>query len=320
MAAETLEFIQTNHFFDQHQDTLQQLGAVVGLPNNFLSSLETAVALTQPWVQGDHGHGSYEFNLTAEQKPVLQQHFEALDLVEQHDLPAGHYDQILVLGAVHLGNDKRLRYLRQMMDRGDITTDRIVMMGGERKMFQEREPEDVLKSLESLHAKDYSDGWLTNFMKKPPAERDETDLLRLAALDHLGPLAVKQMYLRHGAYDPSKLTVPQYRSDFEWCKTPVSLTHTELTDRKNGDARHTTEKCIQDWVKIFEPAPGSTMGFISSQPHLERMVRSARRVLLSLNRDIKLVPGGPGTTLQTGETIYLGEVARSLYEDKEALL
>lgn len=320
MAAETVEFTQTKYFFDQHQDTLQQLGAVVGLPNNFLGSFETAVDLTQPWVQGDHGHDSYDFNLTENQKTVLQHHFEALGLVEQRDLPAGHYDQILVLGAVHLGNDKRLRYLRQMMDRGDITTDRIIMMGGERKLFEKREPEDVLKNLESLQSKGYHDGWLSNFLNKPLAEIDETDLLRLAALDHLGPLAVKQMHLRLGVNDVRSLTVPQHRYEFEWRNIPVLLTHTQATSRKDGNARHTTEMCIEDWVKTFDPADGSTVGFISSQPHLDRMVRSAGRKLTALNKNIKLVPGGPGTTFQTGETIYLGEVARNLYEDKMALL
>ncbi len=297
-------------FFDTHRDTLDQIFEITGLGTEQTGSLEAVVNATQPWVRGDHGHDSFHFNFDDEQKHSLMQLYDKLDIAEQRDLPAGHYDHILILGAVHLGNDKRVSFLKNMVDANGVTADKIFLMGGERSIFTKREPEDVVRSLERLEAKGELKGWLTELIEKPYIEVNETDMLRIAMLDRLGPLALTGS----SSKSTENAQAMQY-DEFDWNGTPVLLTHTRAVTRKDGAARHTTEACIADWFRTFEPQDTAQVGFIGSQPHLDRMIRAAERKLRSLGSNLHFIAGGPGVSPETGHTIYLGEVARQLYED-----
>jgi hypothetical protein len=307
-------------FYEQHQPDIAQLLDITGVGQEKAATLDTAVKATQPWVKGDHGLDSYSFDFTDEQHQELPELFNTFDMVEQRDLPAGHYDQVWVYGAVHLGNDKRLKFLADMLTNGGVSTDRIVLLGGERKM-DEREPEDLNKNLARLGQKQSVDAWLQGFLAKPQTEVDESDMLRVAALDHLGPLALRKQFLRVGTEDSWRTSTPVTFSEFDWQSTPLTLVHSRATSRKDGQPRHTTETCTQDGAELYIPEGRSDakIAIISSQPHLERMEKTVKRVLQTIGREVELVAGGPGTTAETGDTIYLGEVARNLYEDQQAI-
>ena len=80
--------------------------------------------------------------------------------------------------------------------------------------------------------------------------------------------------------------------------------------------RHTTESCIKEWIATTEPQQGVRVGFISSNPHRDRMARSSRRAFNTAGRsDIELVAAGPACATSISDTMFLGEVARNLYED-----
>ena len=327
MASVAEAFTPTPHFspeqgglvgYDPRQ--MASLFSILSLPLGAVANLETAVAATQPWVKGDHGHESYDFGLNDDQRNALWGIYHARDMVEQRALPAGHYDQILVFGAVHIGNDKRLAYLRNTFEGGDVSTDRIVLLGGERAMFPEREPEDVAQSIASVLQKQHADTWFQKFIQKSPEAIDETDLLRLAALDHLGPMVLKQLRLHIGEELKWRTKTPVVRTEFGWQGVPLTLSHSRAHPRKDGDPRHTTESCVVDWLIELQPKLGSKVAIIGSQPHLDRMTMTVQRVLHGKGReDIQITAGGPNTTDATGHTIYLGEIARAEYERLQLL-
>jgi hypothetical protein len=305
-------------FYEQYHPELTQLFDVLNLPPSDAISLETAVSVTQPWVKGDHGYDSYDFQLTAEQKEVLPNLYEKYDMVKPHDLPAGHYDQLLVFGANHFGNIKRLPFLRTTLESGGVTTDRVVLLGGQRKLYPDIETVDAVSSVRSLLGKGYTEEWFRRLLGKRLEDVDETDLLRMTIVDHLGPLALKDTINSDVLSDVKDDKLPIHRYEFDLNDLPLTLMHSRAVRRKDGTARHTTESCVADWIKTFDPPNGARIGFISAQPHMERMKKTVERAARDADRsDLTFIASGPGTTKETGHSIYLGEVARNLYEDKQ---
>lgn len=305
--------IGTTTFFEHHHDDLELLGRTLALPPATFDSLESAVDATQPWIAGDHSRPLFDHSISAEQDPVLRGIYGRLDLKEGKRLPAGHYDHIVALGAIHLGNNRRLAFLNDTMASGQVTTDRVMLLGGQREIYPEKEKDDIEANLESLRRKGTEDPWVQQVLADPSILHWETDLIRLAAADQIGSLVLHK--LRFRLENPE--IIEGY--DFTWGRTPVTLMHSLAANRTYGKARHTTESCMADWLKHETPPENATVGFISANPHLNRTYRSTQYVLRQYDRDdINLVLGGSATPDTAGHSIYLGEVARSLFEDTRA--
>lgn len=301
-------------FFDTYHPQIKDVFSIVGLPDSGTDTLEGAVELTQPWVEGDHSRPKNKIDLDEAQRQDLQPIFEDLGMMRERPFPPGHYDQIIVLGAIHAGNIRRAEFVGRMLSREDITTDRVVLLGGQRRIYEEREMDDIATNLGEIYWDDSGDEWVENFKADIFAgdadKRWETDLIRLAAVAKVGPLTLKKLHLELGDIDLVR------RYEFDLNGLPVSLLHTRAVERPNGEPRHTTEACIKDWVETFEPAKDAHVGMVGANPHADRMVRSARAVLSTIERgDIDLTLGSAIAPAGIRESIYLGEIARSLYED-----
>lgn len=312
--------------FVPHQRVPAMAGVfnALGISLNDVRDIDSAVAVTQPWVRGDHGHDSYDFgDFSWQQVGELSEAYVGLDMVEQRDLISGDEDIWAVYGAVDLGNMKRLEYVKNMLDQG-MRPKRIVLLGGERGVFPEREPEDLAASIKSIEEQGLADKWLDNAKQRLEIAVSqgnrriftETDMLRIASIQHLGPMVVERARLNIGLEDTARTSTPINEYEFRAKDgIPVSLMHFRAQPRKDGDWRHTTESCTVGLARYFGLRYGQSMAVIGAKPHLDRMVLTVDRSLREAGYDgIRLTSGGPGTTEQTGHSIYLGEVARWLWE------
>lgn len=315
MAIELLQAKPETSFFEQHHQTLRQLGDIVGLPKTFTSSLQTAVELTQPWVKGDHTRPDAAVALSSDQSSELRPVFADLNLKRASVLPAGSYDHIIVPGAVQLGNNGRIKFVKEAVELGEITTGDIVLLGGQRPVFGEVEAHLLTEDLRSIHEQGITDDWIKALDNQTERLIWETDFMRLAAIKHLGSLPLQQLHLRVIEDDsqPPFDVIKQY--EFSWHDMPLRLLHTLATKRPNGVARPTTESCVKEWIEVAEPVLSAVVAFISSNPHRDRMAKSCKRALASVGRDdIELVVAGPASVESLGDHVFLGEVARNLYE------
>lgn len=309
-------WLAENTFYGRNRALLPDFFGALNMPDTS-SSLKATVDKTQPWVVGDHCQDGKDYPFTIKDDALLWQLHEECDLVERRPLPIGHYDKLAVFGAYHLGNDKRTRFLRDSLDSG-VTTDHVLLLGGERWMYPKSEPAHVVHNLEHLVARGYSDSWLERFMDKPINEVDETDLIRVAALDRLGLLAVQGgPSSSNEDWKHTDAVLPHY--DFDLHGLRVTLTHSRARARKQGEPRHTTESCIADLVRSPElrPREGERIGIICSQPHLERMTKTVLRSLFAAGVQVEVVAGGPGLTGGSQHPIILGEYARNFWEDQK---
>jgi len=298
-------------FYDRHQEELGRLFEIVGLAEA-RDDLEVAVAVTQPWVRGDHARPEHDFSFEEPESTELYDIYDALGLREAHELPTGHYDHTVLLGGVHRGNNRRLAFMREVLTHGLTITDDIMLLGGERRIYPEVERTTIYENLRKLARLD--DPWLGSLRNTLPTAWWESDLLRLAALRQLGPLAVQG----EDVVDLQAEHRPHLQA-FTWRNIPLAIMHTKAVQRQ-GEARHTTEACIRDWLATTHPAQNSRVAFISANPHLIRMGRSAQAVLRDEGRaDIDLTVAGPASPDYVGHSHYLGEIARHLYEDKRSV-
>lgn len=300
-------------FYDRHKEELATLFGVLGMPPDPLETLEETVAVTQIWTKGDHTQPAYDLLLTGEQSSVLTGLFQDFGLLEERPLPPGHYYQLLGLGGKQAGNNRRLDFVRRTLAAGGVTTESITMLGGQRPMDPKDEKAPVEINLENLREKRITDPWTQNILSGFEGLRWETDLIRLAAADQLGPMALKQLHLRLDSADPIG------RYEMEWQGIPVTLMHSLAVHRPGGRPRHTTESCMTDWVELKNPPEGAKVGLIAANPHIERTARSARAILKNLGReDIELIGAGSAAGANQDPEIFLGEIGRHLYEDLKA--
>lgn len=296
-------------FYDRNLESIESLFDIYGVPLNTKSSLEDVVEVTQPWVKGDHARPEHTVSVTAEQSGELHKIYDAVGIKKEITLAPGHYDQIIIPGAVQRGNNRRLGFLATILAAGDITADRLVLLGGEREPYREVESTAIYENLKSLAGVEQTDKRVKEMVDgSTPAH--ETDLIRLAAAVQLGSMSLVSASQKFVGRTPIK------RYDFEWMQMPVTLTHTKAVKRSNGPKRHTTGACMSDWLDHFSLPRDAKVGFIATNPHIERMARSAKRVITLASRsDIQLYHAGPGALDSYTHEIFRGEVARNLYED-----
>jgi hypothetical protein len=300
-------------FYGQHRDQLNRLFQLVQLPYAALDSLSDAVAATQPWVKGDHARPNHVFNIDETNSAELHDMYTSFGLRDAQRLSADHYDHTLVLGGVQRGNNHRLEFLHKTFTRGDVSTGDIALLGGERRVYPESELTAIDENLRQVAA--IQDSWLDQLRTTAIENWWETDLLRLAAIARLGgSLAVNH----ESQLDLSSDSRPHVQA-FTWRNIPLMIMHTQAVERQ-GEPRHTTEACIADWLATAQPVDNARVAFLSANPHLRRMGRSAQASLAAEGRsDIELVVAGPAAYTDLGHSHYLGEIARHLYEDQRLL-
>ncbi|MCA1807844.1 MAG: hypothetical protein LC687_08375 [Actinobacteria bacterium] len=110
---EVLSLAEGYSFYDQNKEALGSLFNVIGIdpPRN----LDEAVAATQPWVKGDHFSPTKTAAIPNGRAEEVRGIYESMGLVSEQPLPAGTYDQIIVLGALQRANNTRLKFLDEAL-------------------------------------------------------------------------------------------------------------------------------------------------------------------------------------------------------------
>lgn len=303
-------------FYDQHQETIGEVFEVLQLPSKLIEDFEQTVAVTQDWVKGDHARPVATFDdLSDKASARLQPLYTKLDLVEERPLEPGSYDYCVVPGAVQRGNNRRLKHVKAGL-RARAVIKELVLLGGERRVYPETEIEAIQDDMSELRHRKPADQWVADVRDGYEWITWESDLVRLAATRQLGPLAPVATSLE-------RISEVDLRPRTQWFTQGtllITLLHSPAVEREQGEPRHTTESCLTDWITNHEPTQGATMAFIATNPHIDRMNKVARRVLRDTGReDITVVTAGPGAIGAFKNSLYLGEIARNLYEDQLAL-
>lgn len=301
-------------FYRRNRVHLPEFASLFDLDPSVTESLESLVDATQPWVQGDHTRPENRAQVTEAEGERLHKLYRLLGLKDRRPLEPGHYDYLLVLGGIYRGTNRRLAFLRESLEKGNVTTDQIVFLGGEREVYPEVENALIAEHIEQLRGSSQKDpfvrGIIGDRFAKATGIRHETDLFRLAAAVQLGALALTSETGRQ-----LQLIYSQAKNG-KHIDTPITLLHTQAEPRPNGKPRHTTEACIRDFIHTLGPKRMARIGFIATNPHVERTTRSAQRNIDFLGRaDLHLLPAGPGALDIYTHELFRGEVARLLYED-----
>lgn len=303
------ESAEPSTFYDRHQATLQEMFAVLQMPDAG-RSLGAAVEATQPWVQGDHHLPEYVVSLSGVQSAKLATIYDHLGIIQPLALPEGHYDHLLMLGGIHDGNKARLEFIKAALQHGGVTSAQLDLLGGERQIYDNVEAAAIAEDIAELAKHEGGQEWLEGLQSGERQVVYETDSIRLAAAVHLGRLARvgKDIDFRR---DSSR----EHIYKFTWDDLAVTLLHTRAVARPKGKPRHTTEACVRDWVRHIAPETSAYIGFVARNPHIERVTRVTCEVIKQEGRrDIEVVQAGPAAQT-VDHSLCMGEVARNLFED-----
>ncbi len=297
-----------DYFVDAKQP-LNDLLNIVGLEQ--VSDAKTAYEAFSHWAQGDHARPHNPLRLDGTRATQAHELYDKLGMVSERPLPTGDYDEVIVLGGIHQSNKRRVDYLARQLESKNIQLragGRIVVWAGERAMFPEKEADLVARDIDTLKQKNAA-AWAENAQ-----DYSETIMARLALSTEakLGNVALKRLHLRLN--DSNPLSYYEFLGEY-----PLMLLHTKADERSLGAPRHSTETCTVDWLKTFQPRQDARVAFISSNPFIDRTARVVRRALSEQGReDITILAGGPAVIPETEDSVFLGEIARNLYEDIQA--
>jgi hypothetical protein len=305
-------------FYNANRESLDELAEKLALPERATENLDTWVAVSQPWTRGDHARPAERIAVDDRTGARLHELYEAMGLKHDLWLPEGVYDQIAILGSTQLGNNRRVQHAQQMLDRSKATTNHLVMLGGERAPFEESELPLIDTNIKQLAEQDPNDPWIQQLLSGEAAVNWETDMLRLSTSIHLGRLTTVATF-GAGGEGGSYPAVTHFTCNQR--DLLVSLTHSKAVPRPGGAPRHTTASSIPDWLRLLPPKTGAKVGFVTANPHIERTTRVAQNVIAAAGRDdIELIASGSAAAQTYRHEIFLGEVARNLYEDQQAVL
>lgn len=303
-------------FYMRNYVGLGEMFDIVGVPKAATQSLDAAVEHTQPWIKGDHGLQEFEHNIDPARSAQLHELYAGFGQKDEVMLSPGRYDEILLLGGLQPGNRKRMRMLKRVLDDPEVQTGHVTLLGGQRVVYDKEKP-DLEDTLQEVKEQGNLDPWANRILsERGVSGLTETDGIRLAAMEHLGDIALRNTNLRVNELTAGTDAELVQSYEFDVGNTAITLMHSLAVVRK-GPSRHTTQSCVEDWIRFREPATNAAVGFISANPHLERTVRSARATIAEAGRpDIRIVGAGSGAIATLNHGFYLGEVARNLWEDQ----
>lgn len=304
-------------FFELYQPEIQELFDVLGMERTAVANLPQAVEATQPWVEGDHFTPKYKTVLEGDQAARALEVYERMGLVDEQLLPHGEYDQLIVLGGTQRANNERINFLKQQLADGAKVNGPIILWGGERSRDVEREAAELGKNIANLSDSNHSatqNPWLEVQRSNKALPENETELLRIAALQLLGNLPLKKMYIRLDTEVSGQPLISRYEFDYNGQR--LILMHTAAVARPQGEPRHTTEACAREWLEALPPKTNARVAFVTGNPYIRRTAQVVQKVLAEQGRmDIELIACGPAAYDNARDYLFLGEIGRNLYED-----
>ncbi|MEO5627511.1 MAG: hypothetical protein ABIQ89_01325 [Candidatus Saccharimonadales bacterium] len=305
-------------FFDTFQPELEELFTILDSQSQWSDNLADIVEDTQPWVKGDHFSPESPAKLDNDQSAAAKEIYTKMGLVEAVPIPEGEYDQIIVLGGMQRANELRLSFLKDALQSESVSLKAdggIILWGGRRPLNKQLETWFVHKAKADIDDQPLAgtDPWF-NAMRHNRPSLSETELMRLAGLHNLGNLSLHRAHLRFGS-----ATVPISRYELLGDHYDITLLNTPAVQRPQGEPRHTTEACAQQWLEDVPPPDNARVAFVSSNPYIRRTARVVSEVLSQNGRqDVRLVAAGPAAYPDSNKDyLFLGEIARNLYEDSK---
>jgi hypothetical protein len=298
-----------------------ELKAIFDIMQLSPANLDEAVASTQPWARGDHSRPGFDYgDVLKENDSALRELFTGLGMQNESLLVDTEVDDVIMYGAIYAGTLRRLELLNRMVRQHGFRPKRIILAGGERRGFIEKETSEYLGSLTVLRSGTIDDPWLDQITSEmvPVDQLWETELLRIAAAQQMGHMDLVDIHHRGDFDGPPSQAIASMQ--FDWEGIPVYLHHTLKVPRPNGAPRHTTEECAKDYIRHYlgdiEQSFGHRIALIGAQPHIHRMLLSNIRMFNDMGRgDVELLAAGSRAE-GIGVSMYLGEIARWLYEEK----
>lgn len=301
---------KNSNFFENNRQSLRELFNLYDLPG--ASTIEEAVEFTQPWAQGDHFLPKHQVEITDQVHAESRNLYEAMGLVQAEVPPVGTYDEIIILGALQRANNVRTEFTAGLLHSGVFLDKnaRVSLWGGGRPLMQTKEAQFTRDRIDVLQRASNLPDRLQKIANIDDISRlTEADLLLLSTQTLLGSLEQTEKY-------PESTRFELYQSG----DITVELMDAPAVARPQGEPRHTTESCAEEWLKHRQPEYGSQVLFISSNPYIQRTTRTAKRAMANNGRDdIEVIPAGPAAYEDASNHVFLGEIARNLYEDLQDL-
>lgn len=307
-------------FYELHQEDVLQLIGLANLPAVQESSLQDLVSMTQKWAKGDHYDPEFPIEQNITQMEQSLQIFHNLGLLQEIEPQGGVYDQILILGGEQNSNHIRIDYaLKQLsLGRASLSTNgSLVCLGGDR-MLKVRELEAVGLDIKNISTNLGNDNpWSKILLKSEMiASMNEETAMRVALTARLGVLNLSEKHIRLDS--SSTISHNVFRKD---SSIPNIVTvFAPKIDRPLGEARHTTESTVLEWVNALNPEMGSRILFVTNAPYTIRTAKNFYSIVQSIRPDLKLdYCGAEAANDNLLVRRCYGELARLLYEDSKIL-
>jgi len=336
-------FPRQEGFVTQNEAALVGLFGALEIPEQWTTDMPALIDRTQPWAKGDHHNPLHEMSEDGLQRGLVEARFRDLDMVDEIVPVGGVYDQIIILGGMMSTNDRRTKFLKDQLDRPFDPVQlapggQIFYWAGPRRS-QEGELADIERLRMSVRMRHKAadaltggqvmtrkDPWFVQLDGRQSAEAvvDEAAQARLSLLMHLGDAAMtsQRSYLRSTMVGGQPLWLPSVsHRGFGGTNEIGSRDQIIVTsgvpvprDGLNGEARHTTLSCAEEWQQRYAPTfEGARVLFVSSNPYVRRTAAEVQQVLTAAGSTIELVSCGPAAPDDTPVQRYLGELARTIY-------
>lgn len=247
------------------------------------------VALTMPWMKGDHFKPDHPIKTDPKNVPRIEQLFRNMGFVDEV-LPLGsEYDRVVVLGGVHASNQLRFDFLHRLIEGHGALSEKgkVIVLGGNRPLNPDEIADDTkLKT--------------------------ETDSLRLAAKSIIGDFALSQLHFRLGLMPQSYDVLSRYVGNIG--NIPLDFVNGNPVEREHGEPRPTTRSTILEWLAYDSIPVGSRVLFITGNPYIPRTAIEIARIMAEHPLQISTEVCGPAAIKR--DTLIqrcYGELARILY-------
>jgi len=324
---------EASSVYEEHSEEIASVFRTMG-HDITSASLDKIYKIARPWTMGDHWALQEKIQVDESKNKELMKHFERMGMVGSI-MPTGDtYNHLIVLGGTALGNDRRTQFAKGLLDKEAIKLadgGDMWFWAGQRPRLDRETP--ALINTKARYLEQYQeDRWLqrqsgllesAGEWGRPLAT--ETELARLSLMGAFGPMQMRYARLQVGLQkliEGVPVRAVPYRS-FEildpGTKIGVTILDAAAVRRPQGVPRHTTSSSATEWIKYAQPNSGARVLVINNNPHIQRGNADIQIAFNAVGRsDLQLESAGPAALETTPAQVYLGEIARMIYNAKSA--
>ena len=324
-------------FFDTHNAAIIRLFELADIDGELPKNIDDPMVLhdfaLSRWMKGDHWNPDNKWanSIKPEDLPEFYQIVADLGLVgEVRPAKGTVVDEIVIVGSTFSANFRRTALAKELIDAGDIVFANnqhtmSVWAGQRRSMPSEWEDFDGFVGGDVSHVSEvFSDETEmaafalttlygvrngssrslpepTKLYLPPPAEHSNPDDPNFQEIPPLSSLGIRDYAL----------------FEYEVENLRLRLLNARAVERPQGMSRHTTESSAKEWLALSNDLPhGYTILEVNGNPHAYRINKEIQRVLAEAGRpDINVISAAIATRTDAPPSLYLGEIARILYNN-----